>query len=214
MEHKAAIRRRLLAKRRELGRTERKALEAGLWEGLRRFAPLWDGRPVYAYVSTPQEVDTRGLIEELWEQRIPVAAPRVTEGGMEFFCIRGWEDLEKGFRGIWEPRPGCKRARKGERAPVILTPGAAFDASGYRIGYGGGYYDRYLKSCPEGLSLGLAYGFQVLAQLPREPFDQPVDWLLTERGLVFCGRMRGAVWAEMDGFGKTVDFENQVWYDR
>lgn len=189
---KEALRRRLLKKRQDLGRTEREALEGLLAEGLRDFKPLWDGRPVYVYVSTPREADTRRLLEELWRRKIPAAAPRVMGRDMEFFWVRGWEDFKEGFRGIWEPRPGCGRAEAGERPPVVLTPGAAFDKKGFRIGYGGGFYDRYLKSCPKRLALGLAYGFQVMEELPREPFDQPVDWLLTDMGLVSCkeGRER------------------------
>lgn len=192
-QEKAALRARLLKKRRDLRGTEREALDGLLAEGLREFKPLWDGRPVFAYVSTLKEADTRLLFEELWRRRLPAAAPKVIGRDMEFFWVRGWEDFEEGFRGILEPRPGCLMAEAGESIPVILTPGAAFDRRGFRIGYGGGFYDRYLKRSPKRLALGLAYGFQVEEEIFKEPFDEPVDWLLTERGLIFCkGEQEGA----------------------
>lgn len=192
-QEKAALRARLLKKRRDLRGTERKVLDGLLAEGLREFKPLWDGRPVFSYVSTLKEADTRRLFEELWRRRLPAAAPKVIGRDMEFFWVRGWEDFEEGFRGILEPRPGCLLAETGESIPVILTPGAAFDRRGFRIGYGGGFYDRYLKRSPRRLALGLAYGFQMEEEIFKEPFDEPVDWLLTERGLIFCkGEREGA----------------------
>lgn len=133
---------------------------------------------IYAYVSHGGEPDTRGLLERFWELGIPVAVPRVEGADMVFCQVGSFADLEAGYRGILEPKETCPAA-VWPKAPV-LVPGAAFTRAGGRLGWGGGYYDRFLAGEPEHLRIALAYGFQVADRLPLEAHDLPVDVLVTE----------------------------------
>ena len=99
---------------------------------------------------------------------------------MAFFQVRSREDLAPGRFGLWEPKPGCPPWEGGPEAPC-LVPGLSFDREGYRLGYGKGYYDRFLAAFP-GKAVGLCYEELILPRLPRSPLDQRVGWLVTEAG--------------------------------
>lgn len=140
--------------------------------------PAYAGcRRLFSYVSFRREVDTYEIMRRALADGKMVAAPRVSGKEMDFHEISCLEELKKGAYGIPEPAGGklvCPA--KGD---LILLPGAAFDRRGRRIGYGGGYYDRYLEKYPEGCRIGLAYSFQVLTHLPAEEYDLPADEVLT-----------------------------------
>ncbi len=184
-EEKKQLRREMLARRDRMEPAMADALNRRLWEQMERCQQLWSGMPVYSYISYRCEADTRRLVRELWKRGIPVAAPRAKDGRMEFYRIRSESDLTAGYRGIPEPVCGCEKASK-ERA-LVIVPGAVFDLQGYRIGYGGGYYDRFMAREPGHETLGLAYDFQVIPRLPVEEYDLPVGRILTTSGLVKCG---------------------------
>lgn len=142
---------------------------------------------VYCYVSGNMEADTHKLLEFLWRRGVPTAVPRVLGGGeMDFFIIHSFADVEPGAMGILEPRGHCRRIATApplvtETMPprdVVVTPGLAFDRRGNRIGYGGGYYDRFLGCHPQKLRVGLAFAFQLYEGLPADEMDQRVDILV------------------------------------
>ncbi len=102
-----------------------------------------------------------------------VAFPRVIEG-MEFYKYTG--ELVKGKYNIPEPT-GAKT-----EVDTIIVPGSVFDSYGYRIGYGGGYYDKYMKE--HHLKIGVCFDFQVIDELPKEVHDVRLDWLVTEKRIL------------------------------
>ena len=110
--------------------------------------PVWkEVSWFYPFVSYGTEVDTTGLIREVLAhpvqgRRINVAVPRVNGKDMEFYQIRSMEELCPGYQGILEPALHCPPVEAKEG--LMLLPGLAFDRKGHRVGYGGGYYDRYL----------------------------------------------------------------------
>lgn len=145
----------------------------------------WD--MVYCYVSYGTEIDTIKLIRRLLGRGIQVAVPRVEdagEGRMDFYCIRHMTELTSGFQGIPEPVKECPKA-ENRLAPVI-TPGLAFTKSGARIGYGGGYYDRFFAREPEHLRIGVAYEFQIRKELPAEETDLRIQRIVTDAGIGDC----------------------------
>ncbi len=182
---KKRLRREMLALRDGMEREQADRLNRALYEQFAACGDLFSGLPVYTYISYRREADTRALIRALWAKNIPVAAPRVAGRDMDFFWICGEQDLAVGYRGIPEPACGCARADAQEA--LIVVPGAAFDRQGYRIGYGGGFYDRFLEREPGHRAMGLAYGFQLLERLLHEDCDRPVGGILTQEGLVKCG---------------------------
>lgn len=139
---------------------------------------------VYSYVSFGNEADTRRLIEELCKEEIIVAVPRVEGKQIRFYRIWGMHDLEPGFRGILEPKADCLPA--AYKTSLLLMPGAAFTKNGQRLGYGGGFYDRFLTAEPEHEKVALAYAFQMRDALPAEAHDRLIDRIITEAGPIDC----------------------------
>ena len=147
-----------------------KLVECELWQ---------EAKHIFTYVSFSSEVDTQLLILQALRQKKKVAVPKsYPEGKMDFYFISSLEELVETDTGILEPVGGFFRAtpKKGD---LILVPGIAFDRSCRRIGYGGGYYDRYLETCPA-TKIGLCYQEQLAPVIPAEPHDIKMDAVLTE----------------------------------
>lgn len=137
---------------------------------------------VFTYVSKPIEVDTLGLISAALLNHKRVAVPRCVPGtyDMEFYYIQSMDDLEKGSFGVLEPIVGkCELVTDYEQG-LCVVPGLAFDAQGYRLGYGKGYYDRFLSEF-KGTTVGICYTGCVQWNLPHGYYDKPVDLLITEK---------------------------------
>ena len=136
---------------------------------------------VFAYHSVGREVATAAILSAAQRLGKQVALPRCEKPGeMTFYLVKGEQDLTAGKYGIPEPAAHCAVAVATERS-LCLVPGLAFDRRGYRIGYGGGYYDRFLASFP-GASVGLVRQSFLCADLPKEPFDQAVDAVVSQSG--------------------------------
>ena len=90
------------------------------------------------------------------------------------------------------PIPDINRCAKAnpERMDLILVPGVAFDCAGNRLGFGKGYYDTFLPQAPNAVKIALAYDFQIVEQLPAEPWDVPMDFIITENRVIDCSRHR------------------------
>ena len=99
---------------------------------------------------------------------------------MKFYYITSLNDLTAGYKGIPEPGLYCEPAAEN-RQKIILVPGVAFDKKGNRIGYGKGFYDRYLKEHEFIKKMGIAFEMQVLEEIPGEPDDVQMDMVITER---------------------------------
>ncbi len=138
---------------------------------------------IFTYVSLDPEPDTLGIIHAAFANGKKVAVPKcVGKGVMEFYFIKSPKDLVKGKFGISEPDTAkCKKATATEKS-LCIVPALSFDAKGYRLGRGGGYYDRFLKDF-KGKSAGLCYNSFLRLSLPKESFDIPVDIIVTENFL-------------------------------
>lgn len=136
---------------------------------------------IYVYVSFGIEVDTKVLLDRLWKLGKRVAVPRVEGKEISFYYITSMEDLRPGCMGILEPVPGCEAA--GSSAAPLIAPGLAFTEAGERIGYGGGFYDRFFEREPEHLRIGVAYPFQIFPELETGPCDIPVHTVIGPDGV-------------------------------
>ena len=132
---------------------------------------------VYLYASFGGEADTFGLMDALWQQGFSVALPRVAGERMDFYRVRGLEDLVPGFRDIPEPAKHCVKVDCPQA--VVITPGTAFTRAGDRMGYGGGFYDRFFSEEPEHKRVAVCYPFQIFQELPTEEHDRRMDIVLT-----------------------------------
>lgn len=127
------------------------------------------------------EIDTKLLIQACWNLHKEVVVPKCNHKTreMQFYKITSFSQLEKGYFGILEPKEFiCEKIHKDE-IDLIVVPGVAFTAKGNRLGYGGGYYDRYLEHY-NGNLVALAYDIQIVDELPFEAHDQNMPIIITE----------------------------------
>lgn len=137
---------------------------------------------LFAYISGEIECDTSAIILRALADGKRIAVPRCAERTNEisFYFINFYDDLEKGKYGILEPKTEvCERAEDFSRG-LCLVPGLSFDLQGYRLGFGKGYYDRFLSRFG-GVTAGICYAKCTLTELPRGAFDRAVDILITEK---------------------------------
>ena len=179
METKKEIRTRLLRRRKELPVEERKRMSDEIRKRILRHPWFLEATSIYFYVSYLEEVDTRELLKEAIHMGKKVAVPKVHGREMDFYYIENFEELHPGMKGIPEPE-GAKTHLASDESALILMPLVGFDAMRNRIGYGGGYYDRYLKKHPSHPTVGLAYSIQEVEELPIEETDRKPDRIITE----------------------------------
>ncbi len=136
------------------------------------------------YVSTPIEVDTHRIIRRALEDGKRVAVPRCIPDTrqMEFYYIDSLDELEPGSFGVLEPLPNSDRLYKEQEGGLCLVPAFSYDWRGFRLGYGKGYYDRFLSHF-EGNMVGICYSDCVQRTLPHGRYDRPVELLVTEKYL-------------------------------
>lgn len=138
-------------------------------------------------ISQPFEINTSFIINRAWKEQKVVAVPKCypkDNHRMEFFQITDYNQLEKGYANIMEPDVHKTSVIKKEAIDLLFVPGLLFDQDGYRIGFGGGYYDRYLSNFKQ-TTISLANTEQLVKMLPKEPYDLPVEHLVTEKGVLF-----------------------------
>lgn len=140
---------------------------------------------VLTYVSTPIEVQTLDFIENLLMQGKKVAVPKCLndKGDMEFFIINSLNDLENGFFGVLEPNPQKTLNVTVTEKSVCIVPAFLFDEKGYRLGYGKGYYDRFLSKF-QGKTVGICYEENIRDSLMHGKYDRPVGLIVTEKRIV------------------------------
>lgn len=138
---------------------------------------------ILSYLAYNTEINTDEIIERAWADGKTVAVPKVTgEGQMEFFEIDSFNQIELGFCGIPEPKADLCKVPHFKKALMIM-PGLAFGKDHTRIGYGGGYYDRYIERSEESgieiMKISFAYDFQIFDTLEVERHDKKVDLVIT-----------------------------------
>ncbi len=142
-----------------------------------------DARTLYAYLTFNQELRTDGLIRRAWADGKRVAVPRVLgKGIMEFYYIDSFEGFITSAFGVPEPPEDPEKLADSDDV-LLLMPGLAFDRAHNRVGYGGGFYDRYLERLHTARARvfkpALAYDFQIVDSIPASPLDIRVDAILT-----------------------------------
>jgi len=184
---KVAIRRSILARRAQVSASGAHLAGLAVAERLSGLARWREALEVLVYFAIRGEVETSALIAGLWEQGMRVLAPRCCPGGMlDLACVTCLSELAPGTLGILEPHPDRCQPPAAFAPDAALIPAVAFDRAGNRLGFGQGYYDRLLASpaFANTLLIGLAYDFQIVDSLPRDPWDKPVDIVVTPSGIV------------------------------
>jgi 5-formyltetrahydrofolate cyclo-ligase len=136
-------------------------------------------------LSMGREVETRPIIRRAWKEHKHVVVPKCDSKHkiLQFYRLSSFDQLQRGFYGLMEPDPEKSERVFPSEIDLTVVPGVVFDRKGYRIGYGGGYYDRFLSNyCGETLSLLLSC--QLCSGIPVEAHDQRVGMLITEKEVI------------------------------
>ncbi|MFV0401393.1 MAG: 5-formyltetrahydrofolate cyclo-ligase [Oscillospiraceae bacterium] len=147
-----------------------------------------DCKLLLCFVSTPQEVDTRALIEAALAEGKRVAVPYCIDGTreMEFYEIESLSELQPRTFGVLEPDPASHKKVTSFRDALCILPGLSFDRFGYRLGYGGGYYDRFLShkfAGSGGVTAGICFRDCMRSHIVHGRYDVPADYIVTENGV-------------------------------
>jgi len=188
-EYELLLRRKVKAELRERMRGLRRAVPAEM-RALRsttiaervRALPEWSAaRCVAAFAAIRSEVDVAVLVAAARGEGKAVVLPRVGEDdALHFHVYEDGDALPKSAFGVPEPEPHAPSAQPD----LVLVPGLAFDERGHRVGYGAGYYDRYLAATPGVLTVGVAFDFQLAPDLPETPGDVPLRIVVTDARVV------------------------------
>ena len=149
-----------------------------------------EAKSIALYFAMPGEVATMDLCAKALEQEKAVYLPRVVGSGlMEFVQISRETEFVQSALGILEPLPSYPGYPAWEftekfKVELIILPGLAFDRKGSRLGFGGGFYDRFLQTYPQSGRLGLAFAWQIVDLVPKDPWDQNINYLGTEDGVL------------------------------
>ena len=173
---KTALRKQIREKKRAMTPQQIQQASCDLAEQFLR-SPLYrEAATIYGYLPYNQEVRTVPILEQALADGKQVAVPKIYGDTMRFILLPDLSKVEKGYSGI--PEPIADEPIANDETALVLMPGLAFDRQGHRIGYGGGFYDKFLSSEPGHPTLALCYDFQMLPYLETEEFDMPVDCVL------------------------------------
>lgn len=177
MESKKDIRRRVLKERNSITEKEWEEKSHSIFKKVVTHPFFLKADTIYCYVDYQREVGTRKIIKRAWELGKQVAVPKVEGAEMQFYYIQDFGQLQYGYRQILEPI--TITAADGASGLVIM-PGAAFDGKHNRIGYGKGFYDKYLDQYSNLKTLAIAFEMQMVEEIPAEPYDFRPQVIITE----------------------------------
>lgn len=181
-EQKKLLRKVMLQKRKELSDSETAVKNSAITEKLLELEKVQSAELILPFVSARGEVCTREFIARCFAAGKTVAVPRCIDGSnMEFCVIHTFDDLEKGMYGIDEPKQHCEiiKAENAQNS-VLIVPGLCFSYDGYRLGYGKGYYDRFISRY-KGYTVGVCYSEFMTDDIPVDEYDRCVDIVITEK---------------------------------
>lgn len=144
------------------------------------YSLLDETKVILLYLSYNDEVDTFKIAEVLINKGIDVYAPKTFDENIEFYKIEDLDDISIGKYGISEPKSANKYVKNIKIKPICIVPGLGFDIDFNRIGYGKGYYDKFLYQ-NDVISVGLCYDEQICLNIPTGEYDQKMDVIITEK---------------------------------
>ena len=174
---KVTLRNKMIQKRLDLSSEEHITKSNLIISKLKQHPDFINAKILGIYVSCKNEVDTIALIQEIIKTK-KVSVPKTNHHEMDFYLIDSLEELKLGTYGILEPHNN--RLIDKNKIDLLIVPIVAYDRNNNRLGYGGGFYDRYLKDY-HGSIIGLAFAFQQVKNLPVESYDLPIKTIIDEK---------------------------------
>ena len=173
---KAALRKHLLEKRDATSAEFRDISSKKIHQNLRQVDSYSNSQNIACYFPIGSEVDTHNIMLDVLENGKNMLLPKIVDTNLEFYVIPNLEKLEKGVFDIMEPKDSCKKA---EKIDCILVPTVGVSKLGDRLGYGRGYYDKFLSST-DAVKISLTYSKQIVKSIPNDSHDIKIDLIITE----------------------------------
>ena len=173
---KKELRRQIRELKRAMTNEQIDAASARLGELFLNCPQYKQAKTIYGYLPYNQEVRTVPMLEQAMKEGKRVAVPKCYGDEMRFIYMDDLSKVEKGYANI--PEPIADDPVADDKTALVLMPGMAFTKDGKRMGYGGGFYDKFLASEPDHPTVALCYDFQLVEDLPTEEYDIPVDCVL------------------------------------
>lgn len=188
MVTKSSIRKEKLILRGRIPEEEREKMSRAIKEQVLELPCIKKAEAVLCYAGYQSEVATNELITELLMLGKKIYLPRVNGEDMDFYQIMSLTDLTAGYKGIPEPSAACIDMYDLQKKydTVLIMPGCAFATDGSRVGYGKGYYDRYLEKNDIMERVALCYSVQITESIPIDNYDKKALVLVTEQEVIYC----------------------------
>ncbi|MGN0630150.1 MAG: 5-formyltetrahydrofolate cyclo-ligase [Ruminococcus sp.] len=179
---KKNLRREMKTLRKSIPREEKAELDRKMRENFFASDIYKNAEMILTFISFGDEPDTTEILKRAWQDKKTTAVPRcMPESRMSFYIINDMNDCIEGAYGIPEPSGECPEAALDGKGIVCLVPGLAFDRKGGRLGYGGGYYDRFLSRHPDIQTFGFCAEMFVAEDVPQEDTDVKLRGLITDK---------------------------------
>ncbi len=173
---KAALRKHLLEKRDATSAELRGIASEKIHENLKRNSSFSNAQNIACYFPIGSEVNTYDIMLDILKQGKNLLLPRIADNNIQFYIVSNLEKLERGSFEIMEPKDSCEKAKKID---CVLVPTVGVSKLGIRLGYGHGYYDRFL-STTDAVKISLTYSKQIVKSIPSDSHDIKIDWIITE----------------------------------
>lgn len=187
---KQTLKQEITAKRKSLSKGEIKEKSREIKEKLYSLSEFKEAKNIMLYVSFNSEVDTIEIIKELLiNKEKKIIVPYVVKNNpiLQLSELKSFNELVPKTLGILEPKDNFIREFSHKKLDLVIVPGLVFDQKGHRIGYGYGYYDRFLKKLNKDvIKIGVACEFQIVEDIPEESHDVPMDLIITEKRVLKC----------------------------
>lgn len=184
MDTKQQIRKRIRSLRKEMTLAEVCEKSRKITEQVLRTSEFQNAELILTYADFQNEVQTGLLTEAAWKYGKKVAFPKVNKNEMDFYLISEYTQLAPGAMHILEPTAYCEKIAFFPENTLMIMPGVAFDENLNRVGYGGGYYDRFLDKHPDLKLIAVVYELQLCESIPTEPTDYRPHMLITEKKIL------------------------------
>lgn len=185
-DSKTEIRKRMRALRNKMTEEEVQSFSEVICERIESLDVYREAEVILSYYPTQNEVSVLSLMDDAINKNKAVYLPRVQNRDMIFFRYQSVDDVTQGYMGIYEPvtTEMFEKTEENRQTVIMLMPGTAFDQNRNRLGYGGGFYDRYLSGY-EVYKIGVCYDFQITEEaIPTEPFDIRPDMIVTDKRIL------------------------------
>ncbi len=186
---KITLRKKILRERAQMPTSTREIYSERINKLIKSTSYYKNSNTIMCFVSFNHEVDTHKFIKDAISEGKRIVVPVSIHSTRELIPseLHNFNELEIGYYNILTPKKEFIRPVPKEEIELILVPGIVFDSHGFRVGYGGGYYDRFLSGVAKTVpKIAIAFSMQIIKQVPRENFDIPVDMIITEKGSMPC----------------------------